>query len=61
MNKFEEVGRELDLALERLRKVAEEKVVPATRDKAAKALRSVSGTLSRLAEDLESKSTPKGQ
>lgn len=61
MNKFEEMGRELDLALERLRKVAEEKVVPATRVKTAKALRSVSETLSRLAADLESKSAPKGQ
>jgi hypothetical protein len=61
MNKFEEMGRELDLALERLRAVAEEKVSPATRLKAAKALRSVSGTLSRLAQDLESKAAPKEQ
>lgn len=61
MNKFEEMGRELDRALERLREVAEQKVSPATRDKAAKALRSVSGNLARLAEDLESKSAPKEQ
>lgn len=59
MNKFEEIGRELDRALERLHDVAKEKVSPATRDKAAKALRSVSGRLSRLAEDLESTSAPK--
>ncbi len=60
MNKFEEMGRELDLALERLRAVAEAKVSPATRVKAAKALRSVSGRLTRLAEDLESKFASKG-
>lgn len=61
MNKFEEMGRELDRALERLRDVAEKKVSPATRDKAAKALRSVSGSLSKLAEDLESKNASKPQ
>ena len=61
MNKFEEMGRELDRALERLREVAEQKVSPATRVKAAKALRSVSGSLARLAEDLESKTAPKEQ
>ena len=61
MNKFEEMGRELDRALERLRAVAEEKISPETRGKAAKALRSVSGKLTRLAEDLESKSAPKEQ
>ena len=59
MNKFEEMGRELDQALQRLREVAEQKVSPATRVKAAKALRSVSGRLARLAEDLESKNAPK--
>jgi hypothetical protein len=59
MNKFEEMGRDLDLALERLRAVAEQKVSPATRVKAARALRTVSGTLSRLAENLESNSAAK--
>ena len=61
MNKFEEMGRELDQALERLREVAERKVSPATRVKAAKALRSVSVHLAKLAENLESKSSPKEQ
>jgi hypothetical protein len=61
MNKFEEMGRELDRALERLRAVAEQKVSPATRTKAAKALRSVSGSLAKLAEDLESKNAAKEQ
>jgi hypothetical protein len=61
MNKFEEMGRELDRALERLREVAEQKVSPATRIKAAKALRSVSGSLAKLAEDLESKTASKTQ
>jgi hypothetical protein len=59
MNKFEEMGRELDEALERLRAVAEQKVSPATRVKAAKALRSVSGRLAKLAEDIESQSSSK--
>jgi hypothetical protein len=58
MTKFEEMGRKLDQELERLREIAEKKISPATRDKAAKALRSVSAKLSRLAEELGSKSTP---
>lgn len=61
MNKFEEMGRELDRALDRLREVAEQKVSPATRVKAAKALRSVSTRLSRIAEELESKTAAKEQ
>jgi len=59
MPNFEEMGRTLDRELERLREVAETKVKPATRDKAAKVLRSVSERLSRLAEQIASKGTPK--
>jgi hypothetical protein len=58
MTRFEEVGRKIDQEMERLRKIAEEKISPATRVKAAKALRSVSAKLSRLAEEVESKSDP---
>lgn len=61
MNKFEEMGRELDKALERLHEVAKEKMGPATRDKTARVLRSVSGTLTKLADDLEPKSASKEQ
>jgi hypothetical protein len=59
MSSFEEMGRTLDRELERLRAVAKSKVQPATCQKAAKALRSVSASLSRLAEQLESKATAK--
>ncbi len=59
MPNFEEMGRSLDRELERLRKVAESKVKPATCEKAAGVLRSVSASLSRLAEQIESKAAPK--
>ena len=61
MTRFEEMGRKLDQELDRLREIAEKKLSPATREKAAKALRSASGRLTRLAEELESKSVPKEQ
>ena len=59
MSTFEEMGRALDRELERLRSVAEKKVKPATCDKAASVLRSVSASLSRLAEQFEAKSAAK--
>jgi len=59
MATFEEMGRSLDRELEKLRTVAEEKVKPATCDKAAKVLRNVSASLSRLAEQFEAKSGAK--
>jgi hypothetical protein len=59
MPSFEEMGRALDRELERLRKVAESKVKPATCEKAAGVLRSVSASLARLAEQIESKAAPK--
>jgi hypothetical protein len=59
MPSFEEMGRTLDRELERLRAVAESKVKPATCEKAARALRSVCASLSRLAEQIESKATAK--
>jgi hypothetical protein len=58
MPKFEDLGRKLDLELERLREVAEKEIGPKTRGKAAKVLRSVSTRLARLAEDLETKPVP---
>ena len=59
MPNFEEMGRTLDRELERLREVAETKVKPATCDKAAKVLRSVSESLSRLAAQIDSKNPAK--
>ena len=59
MPNFEEMGRTLDRELERLREVAETKVKPATCDKAAKVLRSVSESLSRLAAQINSKNPAK--
>jgi hypothetical protein len=59
MANFEDMGRALDRELEKLRAVAEEKLSPGTCDKAARVLRSVSASLSRLAEQFESKSAGK--
>jgi hypothetical protein len=55
MNKFEDIGRKLDKEVERLRELAEKKIKPETRLKAARSLRSVADALSRFAKDLESK------
>jgi hypothetical protein len=59
MPNFEEMGRMLDRELERLRKVAEDKVKPATCEKAAGVLRSVSASLARLAEEIAAKAASK--
>jgi hypothetical protein len=59
MPSFEEMGRALDRELDRLREVAESKVKPATCGKAAGVLRSVSASLARLAEQIESKAAPR--
>ena len=59
MPSFEQIGRRLDRELQRLREIAENKVKPATRKKAAQAVRRVATSLSRLAEDLEAKTGPK--
>src|SRR5579872_99639 len=59
MTKFEEIGRKLDHELERLRDVAESKLKPETRQKAAKTIRGISEKLSRLAADLESRAQGK--
>jgi hypothetical protein len=56
---FEDIGRTLDRELERLRQAAEHAVKPATCDKAAGVLRSISASLTRLAEQIESKAAPK--
>ena len=55
MTKFEEVGRKLDREVARLRDLAEKKIKPETRLKAARSLRSVAQALSRVAADLEAK------
>jgi len=54
MATFEDIGRKLDREMERLREVAERKISPATRRKAANSLRKISETLARVAADLES-------
>jgi hypothetical protein len=58
--KFEDLGRKLDLELEKLREVAEKKISPATRRKAANSLRTVSDTLARIAKDLDADLEPTG-
>ena len=59
MATFEQMGRTLDKELDRLRALAEDKVKPATCERAAKVLRSVSESLSRLAEQIASKAAAK--
>lgn len=61
MTTFEDVGRKLDREVERLREIAESKITPAARAKAAKSLRSVADALARVAADLESKVAPKAK
>ena len=59
MTTFEEIGRKLDRELEKLREVAERKISPGTRRKAATSLRKISETLQRVATELESNVAPK--
>ena len=59
MPKFEEIGRKLDRELEKLREIAEKRIKPSTRRKAAKSLRTVSEKLERIAKDLEIEPEPK--
>jgi hypothetical protein len=56
---FEDFGRKLDREIERLRVMAEKKISPKTRLKAAHSLRKMAEKLGRLAEDIESKVEPK--
>ena len=56
---FEDIGRTLDRELERLRQAAENAVKPSTSEKAAGVLRSISASLTRLAEQIESKTNSK--
>jgi vacuolar-type H+-ATPase subunit H len=59
MASFEQMGRQLDRELERLREVAKKKIKPETRTKAAKVLRSASNRLATLADDIEAKMVTK--
>jgi vacuolar-type H+-ATPase subunit H len=56
---FEDFGRKLDREIERLRELAEKKISPATRLKAARSLRRMSDKLSQIAADIEAKVEPK--
>ena len=56
---FEDFGRKLDREIERLRELAEKKISPTTRLKAARSLRRMSEKLSRIAADIEAKVEPK--
>jgi hypothetical protein len=53
MDKFEEIGRDLDEGLQRLRKFAEEEVAPETEKRTAIFLREVSEKLTEAAGWLE--------
>jgi hypothetical protein len=56
---FEDFGRKLDREIERLRELAEKKISPATRLKAARSLRRMSDKLSQIAAHIEAKVEPK--
>jgi hypothetical protein len=56
---FEDFGRKLDREIERLRELAEKKISPTTRLKAARSLRRMSEKLSRIAADIEAEVEPK--
>jgi hypothetical protein len=56
---FEDFGRKLDREMERLRELAEKKISPATRLKAAQTLRRMSEKLAQMAADIEAKVEPK--
>jgi hypothetical protein len=58
---FEEFGRKLDREIERLRELAEKKISPATRLKAAHSLRRISEKLAQIAADIEAKVEPKAE
>lgn len=53
MGTFEEFGQVMDKELEKLRRFFQSEVKPATLRSAADALRSTSGRLARLADELE--------
>ena len=53
MDKFEEIGRDLDEGLQRLRKFVEEEVAPETEKRTAVFLREVSEKLTQAAGWLE--------
>ncbi len=55
MANFEQLGREIDRELERLRQYLEKEVGPASRAKAAKALRKASERLAAAASRLEAR------
>jgi hypothetical protein len=59
MPTFEDFGRKLDREIERLRELAEKKISPATRLKAAQSLRRMSAKLAQMAADIEAKVEPK--
>ena len=55
MDKFEEIGRRLDVELTRLRKYVEEEVAPETERRTAVFLREVSEKLAEASRKLESR------
>ena len=55
MDKFEDIGRRLDVELTRLRRYVEEEVAPETERRTAEFLREVSGKLTEAAAKLEAR------
>jgi len=55
MDNFEEIGRRIDVEMERLRRYVDEELAPETERRTASFLRDVSGKLDQFAKKLEAR------
>ena len=60
MDNFEEIGRRIDVEMERLRRYVDEELAPETERRTASFLRDVSGKLDQFAKKLEARMTRRG-
>jgi hypothetical protein len=60
MDKFEEIGKQIEEELTRLRKYVDEEVAPATERRTAQVLREASEKLSEAARKLEARVAARG-
>lgn len=55
VNRFENIGRDIDRELEKLRTVVENELKPATKRNAAAILRQISERLAKLADEIQAR------
>ncbi len=60
MDNFEEIGRRIDVEMERLRRYVDEELAPETERRTASFLRDVSGKLDQFAKKLEARMARRG-